>query len=207
MTDNLSHIGDRLRKEGEDLSFSSVVSGWREVLSLAPEQGEHTNVEALLSGLPPGDVIEFGCWRGELAEKCLSRRSDITSWVGYDILPELEVRCADPRFSFRVLEDWIFSIPTDVETVVAAHILEHMPESHLSKFFTNVSARNIFVEVPTAKSGPVSRADDCTHILELSWDEIISLAEEHGYRVKSEGATRIGYSGYPWYWAWLERRA
>lgn len=196
-------IGDRLRAAGPRLTFADCVAAWREVLAAAPEQGEHAYADAVLNGITDGSVLEFGCWRGELAATVLEKRPGIIAWHGFDILPELQPVCDDPRFSYNLLTNWPCTVPTNVDVVIASHILEHLPNEQVRCLFDHLEAHDVYIEIPSAARGVTDRTADSTHICTLSWEAIIALADKSGYYVQSNGARERPL--HPWFWAWLRR--
>lgn len=141
-------------------------------------------------------VLDVGCGRGEFLEACRKESIDAR---GFDIN---ERSVAD--LQRRGLAATLAGVPECFEgikhgsigSVLAMHVVEHLPVEHLFAFFAQ-SARVLrpggllMIETPNAESMVVSASDfwrDPTHLAPRHPAALTLLAREHGFSIEEIGA-------------------
>jgi len=137
-------------------------------------------------------VLDIGCGRGEFLEACSKAGIDAR---GFDIN---ERSVAD--LTQKGLDVSLASIPEcfegikhgSVGTVVAMHVVEHLPVEHLFALFAQaarvlMSGGLFMIETPNAESIAVSASDfwrDPTHLAPRHPAALTILAREHGFSIE-----------------------
>ena len=137
-------------------------------------------------------VLDIGCGRGEFLEAC--KKAGIVA-RGFDIN---ERSVAD--LQQRGLDVTLAGIPQcfegikhgSVGTVVAMHVVEHLPVEHLFALFAQAarvlrSGGLFMIETPNAESIAVSASDfwrDPTHLAPRHPAALTLLAREHGFSIE-----------------------
>jgi 2-polyprenyl-3-methyl-5-hydroxy-6-metoxy-1,4-benzoquinol methylase len=141
-------------------------------------------------------VLDIGCGRGEFLEAC--RKAGIEAH-GFDIN---ERSVAD--LQKRGLEATLAGIPEcfegikhgSVGSVLAMHVVEHLPVEHLFALFAQAArvlhpGGLLMIETPNAESIGVSASDfwrDPTHLAPRHPAALSLLAREHGFSIEEIGA-------------------
>lgn len=130
-----------------------------------------------------GNIVELGGWDGALAAQILERWDDnITSWVNYDITPNVQQVCAHKAYSRVVLEDWPWNMDVSGDLLIASHVLEHMRMSEVEALFSRWDVKAAHIDVPIL---PFARSWDGyegTHILEVGSTEFLARLAQLGWK-------------------------
>jgi hypothetical protein len=174
------------------MSSDEHLAFFAECASRYPDQ-KHHNLDFFLSQLgrflkPGSTVVEFGGWKGELAERCLNLHPEIERWVNFEVCDAaFQDTVVDSRRYFRGPGvnkfDW-FCETEDLrgDIFVSAHAIEHLADEHL--FHLLHAARKVPVLLLEAPLEPVEndwRGYGGTHILRMGWRPIVELLARLGY--------------------------
>ncbi|HET7436143.1 MAG TPA: class I SAM-dependent methyltransferase, partial [Thermoanaerobaculia bacterium] len=136
-------------------------------------------------------VLDVGCGRGELLVACLDARIDAR---GFDTnersVAELRARGLDVTVA-GIPECFDGIADASLGTIVAMHVVEHLPVDILFAFFREARRvlRNgglLIVETPNAESMLVSASEfwrDPTHLAPRHPAALTVLAREHGFAI------------------------
>lgn len=144
-------------------------------------------------------VLEFGGWKGELAEAILglSPSAQISKWDNFEIsyLAVSQTVCRDVRYVAAVHDQFVWNINLpDADVLVMSHFIEHIRMCHLSILLSRLppSIRWLLVQAPLPE-----KAEDIdwsgyhgSHILEVGWEELTAYMRFFG--LKEDMAHRRG---------------
>lgn len=144
------------------------------------------NLIACLSPLRVGEwrIIEFGGWRGAMANSVLSRfPTTIWGWTNYEICPSSlrDIHCQDERYQCLVTNKfwWDTSRPTDGNIFCSSHAIEHLTSEHLERLFRWLpdAIEWMYLCAPIQESTTEEKWQDYggTHILEIGWEQVLAL--------------------------------
>ena len=179
---------NKWRAEYDSYSFEKQKELNNELEKVAPNQIQHKAeiVGEFLRKIPNAKVLEIGGWKGELAQKILSKNKNILLWHNYDICSNAIEKnvCKDTRFKGIVLTDfaWNLDIWKDYNIVILSHIIEHIRKRELIKLFDKFKhIKYIYIDAPL--NDPyrgVEWKNYCgTHILECGWDQITEMLKNY----------------------------
>lgn len=137
-------------------------------------------------------VLEFGGWKGELADKILSIYSDfILFWTNYEISQKAieNTVCRHFQYYATISHDYLWNIYLPRATVfVSSHAIEHIKEHELELLFRALpqSIRWIGLQAPLAM-GPTDWTNyHGSHILECGWAKIIEILKSCDFELFME---------------------
>lgn len=118
------------------------------------------------------NVIELGCYQGELAEEIMARfPTKIGKWVGSDICESALYNAvvSDP-FEPMFLDEPFYKQQLDgFDVFISTHTLEHMIWPEVFQVFDKVNQSNIdsvFLELPVKENGKKWRGGGSSHVLD-----------------------------------------
>lgn len=177
--------------------------------SIEPITELFTEAKNLLGEL---NIIELGCWTGDLAKEVLSK-FDIKSWIGYDISANTLKRSVvkDERYKTVALSKWIYdtTIP-DFNVFLSTHTFEHMSLEEVEKTVAYISDKTkyMILEIPLSEDGQDWKGYSGTHVLTASRQTIRDLITSHGFvktkdtQIKSTSAWTINTGTFNWITGW-----
>lgn len=126
-------------------------------------------------------VIEFGGWRGAMANAVLSEFPDLAAWRNHEICPsaQRDDHCRDPRYECVVADRFVWETPrpSEGDIFVTSHSIEHITAEHLGLLFKWLpdSIKWMYLCAPIPDSCEDNKWDGYggTHILEIGWAQII----------------------------------
>lgn len=121
------------------------------------------------------EVIELGCYRGELATAILNNYQNIAVWLGCDICYPALINSASPdKFKPYWLDSPFYSFPTEFigryDTFVSTHTLEHFSTEQAIKILDLVhqgGISKIFLEMPIPEEGKIWKRGASSHVLQM----------------------------------------
>jgi hypothetical protein len=159
-----------------------------------PEQA-HFNYEPIHQWLKneiprPGNIIEIGGWRGELALKAFSSFDHIKKWHNYDLLENNHYqKCTDTRYSLITLDNYIWNVSLDQEynALIATHMIEHISWKELKLLIKWIpeSIRTVLFEAPLPSSAENFswKGDHSSHVLEKGWEQVVNEMKKNDFSV------------------------
>lgn len=135
------------------------------------------------------NVLEFGSWKADMAQRALTQFPNIKQWTGIEICKNAieKTKCFDDRFDyiFPSKFNWFEDerkIYADI--IFATHFIEHLSNSHFEQLVKYVKgAKHVYFECPITDGGQTWLGDVSTHKLEYGWNDVIRLMGEQGYKV------------------------
>lgn len=144
-----------------------------------------TDLRRCLSGVEDtgSGVLEFGGWRGAMANAVLSEFPNLTGWTNYEICPSarFDAHCRDPRYELVVTDRFLWESPRprSGRIFVSSHAIEHLTAEHLNLLFRWLpdSIRWMYLCAPIQDSTTDEKWQDYggTHILEIGWEQVLEL--------------------------------
>jgi len=182
---------DNWRSKYETMTLEEQVEYHNDIALRYPEQAHYVYpvVNEVLRLSNPKKVLEFGCWRADMAERGLNENPQIESWKGIEICTEAMsiTRCINPKFSyifptkFNWFEDKRIE---DADVIFATHFIEHLSNPHFEQLVKYVSGvKWVYFECPITENGQTWEGDISTHKLEYGWKDVIRLMGNEGYIV------------------------
>ena len=128
-------------------------------------------------------VIEFGGWRGAMANAALNEFPWLAGWTNYDICPSAQVdsHCTDQRYECVVADDFLWRTPRPAtgDIFASSHAIEHVTAEHLALLFAWLpdTIRWMYLCAPIPDSCTDNKWVDYggTHILEIGWEQVLAL--------------------------------
>lgn len=168
--------------DNEQQEFMSAIE------SKYPEQKHftHSNYDLVFSDKEFPAVIEIGGWKGELAEYCL-KKFNIGSWINFEICKAAinkTVPLTGPYLAFfQTRFNWFTSKrDLDANILVAAHVIEHLSDNHLTQLIKWISGiETVVFEAPIDMARNNWTDYTGTHKLLMGWNEINRLMKAEGY--------------------------
>lgn len=174
------------------MTYDEHVAYYDVIYEHFPEQqhGDLTAIREFFSGTQdPETVLEIGGWNGAIAGMVLGEFPQVTKWYNFELCrPAIAHGLKHSRYTARVLPDFVWNVPElpACSTFFAAHTIEHMRARELLALFARLhSARRMYLEAPLPQSATAHDWSGrwSTHILEIGWNEVESLAQSHGFQV------------------------
>lgn len=171
------------RAKYDSMSHSEQMTFWDWINSVEPDQA-HFHIAQVLRFFNDNqckNVMEFGGWKGDCANRVLSTFKGIESWDNYDICPTVlnDQHCKDSRYKVIIpdIPVWEISLKSDnYDTFIATHSIEHIKEAELNKLFKAIpeSVNQMLLEAPLQSSCVGNRwmNEPCAHILEIGWEQV-----------------------------------
>lgn len=149
-----------------------------------PEQNywDERQAREFLGFVKPATVVELGGWDGALAAAMLKHDKMIRQWDNWE-LADIPQVCDDPRYRFRLENEWIWQRPILGDCFIASHSLEHLTEEHLDNLLWTLCCRFAYVDVPLFDVGWDWHGTTTTHILPLSIKEFDAKWEAAGWTI------------------------
>jgi hypothetical protein len=149
------------------------------------------------------EVIEFGGWRGAMAQSVLSQFPTLRSWTNYDICPSamLDRDCFDSRYRCVVQDRFLWETerPTRGDIFASSHAIEHLTAHHLNLLFKwlpdTIDWMYLCAPIQDSCANETWQDYGGTHILEIGWEQVIDLLPD--FRVVNQGEQ----------FRWLERKS
>jgi len=182
---------DNWRKSYETMTLEEQVEYHNDLESRYPNQAHYTFpiVNELLTIAKNDKILEFGCWKGDMAQQALSIFKDIKQWKGIEICKAAikKINCNNPKFSyiFPSKFNWFEDKRTEeADIIFATHFIEHLSNQHFEQLVKYCSGVNwVYFECPITEDGQTWEGDISTHKLEYGWKDVVRLMEDEGYRV------------------------
>ena len=179
------------REAYDSMSYADAVRWHSEVWRAYPEQDKHSSdhLSRFFADHSVGRVVEVGGWRGEAADRFLQAHPGIESWHNYELCREAAYSpvTADPRYVGVWPGDWTWCVdPPQADVAILSHVIEHMRAAQLRKLVGWVDvtgAEAVYLEAPLWDQPRSWRRSSSMHVLEIGWDDVIPMWEEHGFHV------------------------
>ena len=178
------------RDNYESMSTDDQKAYYNFVERIAPSQKSFTYdfVKEAIEISSCKSVLEFGCWKAELANQALSE-FEIDNWTGIEICERAikKTACKSSKFNYIFPEkyDW-FNEKRKVgaDLVIACHFIEHLSNDHFDSLADYVSGINyIYFEAPMKDGENDWSGYTGTHKLIYGWDDVISKLSEKKYNL------------------------
>ena len=183
---------DNWRNKYETMSIQEQVEYHNDLEERYPEQA-HYNYEQvkialeLIKSINEASVLEFGCWKGDLANKSILEYPNIKSWKGIEICENAiqKTNCKLKEFEYIIPKDFNWfekTIRPECDLIIATHFIEHISDNHfnnLVKYCEGV--KYIYFEAPL--DDIINNWDGYvgTHKLTYGWNTIIEKMKSIGY--------------------------
>lgn len=200
---------DLWREKYESMTYAEQLDYHDSIEARFPEQA-HYNYEqvrnALLLAGEELRVLEFGCWKADMAARAIEEFPGIKKWYGIEICRAAieKTRCKSDKFHYIFPQrfDWFQSdsrpLTIQVETteagpawlefksniILATHFIEHLSNPHfeaLANFC--VGAEWIYFEAPLLDVDREWQGYEGTHKLNYGWNNIVRIFAEKGYEL------------------------
>jgi SAM-dependent methyltransferase len=183
---------DNWRNKYETMSIQEQVEYHNDLEVRYPEQA-HYNYEQVKSALEliksinQASVLEFGCWKGDLANKSILEYPNIKSWKGIEICENAiqKTNCKLKEFEYIIPKDFNWfenTIRPKCDLIIATHFIEHISDNHfnnLVKYCEGV--KYIYFEAPLDDISNNWDGYVGTHKLTYGWNTIIEKMKSIGY--------------------------
>lgn len=141
-----------------------------------------------------GNIIELGGWQGHLARDVWNLLSPDIVWHNYEVCKSAVDNPViyDNRYKGIVPIDFLWNYPAEhfkqYNTFVASHSIEHITFDNFKCLIDKLdSIQYIYLDIPIEQ---IIKPDwdnyIGTHILDASWQDIVSVLNSHGYKEISE---------------------
>lgn len=151
-----------------------------------PDQ-RHFHADPVLRWLEdkPGQILEIGGWKGELAAAVLPLAPKVTSWLNVEVSQRAIDAgvCHDIRYhahkpdSFRWWESGFYS-----RNVIASHVLEHLSTEDVASLVAHLDYCNHwFVECPLNDEPQSWAGYFGSHILGVGWIGLEAIFRNNGF--------------------------
>ena len=200
---------DQWREKYESMTYEEQLDYHDSIESRFPEQAHYNYEQVRNALLLAGDninVLEFGCWKGDMAARALEEFPTIKHWTGIEICRAAieKTRCKSEKFKYFFPQqfDWFQSDPApltigvnteiagrasvsfNANIILATHFIEHLSNPHfeaLANFC--VGAEWIYFEAPLMDVDREWHGYEGTHKLNYGWNNIIRIFSEKGYEL------------------------
>src|SRR3990167_2181427 len=124
----------------------------------------------------------------------------IRVWGNIDIAPKLAAMqvCRDTRYIFTIAPDWVWdakvrevwkeAMDDEFDTVVATHVIEHLPLKQFQAFVDWVTAttgvKTLYLEAPLAEGPTDWTGYPGSHILPIGWSEVRKMLDLSGWKAE-----------------------
>lgn len=183
---------DQWRSKYNSMTYKEQVAYHNDLEKRFPEQA-HFNYGQAKKVLKDGDsVLEFGCWKGDLAKRAFSEYKDLT-WLGIEICKDAIEKGYKNDSDYEVYQphyfDWWNYEDRDIvsgrDVLIATHFIEHLSNQHfeeLVQWFKGISL--VYFEAPLSMEGQSWEGYYGTHKLNYGWNKVIDIMKEAGYKAK-----------------------
>jgi hypothetical protein len=183
---------DEWRSKYDGMSLAEQVEYHNQLEHLYPEQAHYNygNVrEALQLAVPSPKVLEFGCWKGDLAQRAIPE-FNVKSWKGVEICDAAikNTHCTRDEFSYIVPDkfDWFDEQRTEeADIIIATHFIEHLSNNHFDKLAIYCKGvKVIYFEAPLTQDGQNWEGYVGTHKLFYGWKDVTNVMSSVGFKVE-----------------------
>jgi hypothetical protein len=185
------------RTRYDTMTYDEQVAFYRDVCALYPVQ-RYFDLDFALNNLPRKTrtrVIEVGGWDGELAAGILAQRKGISSWINYEIAPQVVSSpvCTDKRYKAVLPNDFAWNVAESGDVLFMSHSLEHMRMAEFKLLVQRVCPSTILLTAPLQETGvPNYKGYHGTHIFDGAWVDVDTALEAMGYtRTLANGDNRV----------------
>jgi hypothetical protein len=195
---------DQWRKDYDTMTLEQQIEFHNQIAQEYPEQAhyDYEAVSEVLDTFRPRRVLEFGCWRADMAQQALNQFDFIDTWTGIEICTKAMdmCRCSSNKFQyilptkFNWFED---KRKYNADMIMATHFIEHLANTHfeqLTKYCKGVPY--VYFECPITEDGQEWDDDVSTHKLEYGWKDVISLMKSQGYVVHKTHLRGVSFKTY-----------
>jgi hypothetical protein len=148
----------------------------------------------------PGNVLEFGGWQGHLAKDVWDQLPPGTEWHNYEVCQKAIDNSVNKEKEYKAImpSDFLWNYPDDhfksYKTIVASHSLEHITPDNFKALMKKLSSASfLYFDIPIWQTIGCEWKGYCgSHILNISWLDIIDILKGHGFTLIHE-LTNIGY--------------
>ena len=182
---------DNWRNSYETMTLEQQIEFHNQIAKEYPEQAhyDYAAVSEVLDTFKPAHILEFGCWRGDMAQQALNQFEFIQSWTGLEICTEAMNMCKCTSDKFKYVLPTKFNWFEDkrsykADMILATHFIEHLSNEHfeqLTKYCKGVPF--VYFECPITNVGQNWEHDISTHKLEYGWKDVVELMQKQGYDV------------------------
>lgn len=182
---------NKWRENYETMTLEEQIEFHNQIAKQYPEQAhyDYAAVSEIIDTFKPNSILEFGCWRADMAQQALSQFDFIQTWTGIEICTEAMSMCRCSNNRFKYILPTKFNWFEDkrkyaADMILATHFIEHLSNTHfeqLTKYCKGVSY--IYFECPIEEEGQGWEHDVSTHKLEYGWRDVIRLMNLQGYEV------------------------
>jgi hypothetical protein len=131
-------------------------------------------------------ILEFGCWKGELAQAIMSE-FDIESWNCIEICTAAieKTTCTQDSFKYCVPSKFNWFIDNrviDTNLIIATHFIEHLSDNDfelLARYCKGVDL--VYFETPLSEKNRSWHNDFSTHKLNYGWEKVREIMCSQGY--------------------------
>jgi hypothetical protein len=183
---------DNWRSKYDTMSIREQVEYHNDLEIRYPEQA-HYNYEQvktaleLIKGIDGAIVLEFGCWKGDLANRSILEYPNIVNWLGIEIcefaIEKTNCKLSQFKYIMPLEFNWFETTSRpECDLIIATHFIEHISDSHfdsLVKYCDGV--KYIYFEAPLDDT--INNWDGYigTHKLTYGWNTIIEKMKSIGY--------------------------
>lgn len=187
---------DKWRDGYESMTSDEQASYYNDLEIRYPDQAHYRIdwVRQAIKKVPttPIRVMEFGCWKGDLALQILSSTQNIIRWAGIEICDNAikKTKCKDSRFFYirpKEFDWWNHMDKPTFDIIIATHFIEHLSDEHfkqLVEFCSGIPV--IYFEAPLSKHGQEWTGYEGTHKLSYGWDKVTELMTKAGYKLEKD---------------------
>lgn len=183
---------DVWRLKYDSMTYQEQIEYHNSIEERYPDQAHYIyeNVKACIieAGIEV-DVLEFGCWKADMAKQTLSDFQGIKTWTGIEICENAinKSKCEDLRFKYIFPSDfnWFETMETPkCDIIFATHFIEHLSNEHfeaLVRFCKNVPY--VYFEAPLLDGDQDWTGYLGTHKLHYGWDNVRKIMFSAGFSV------------------------
>jgi hypothetical protein len=187
------HEFDQWREKYDSMTIQEQVEYHNELESRYPEQAHYRyqNIKEVLSVLPDkAKILEFGCWKADLAQEALNDYPSISSWKGIEICKSAidKTKCNNNKFEYIFPKEFNWfetTIRPNADCIIGTHFIEHLSDNHfesLAKYCKGV--KHVIFEAPLKEQNYDWTGYIGTHKLNYGWQEVIRIMFENNFVVR-----------------------
>lgn len=193
---------DAYRAAYPDMSYAEVAAAHQWVWDNYPDQSHHSvpQLDAFFASRHTRTVVlEVGGWRGEAAERQLTKYPDIKTWHNFEICEGavLNPVTKDSRYKPVWPNEWVWDTkPPRANVAVLSHVIEHVSDKQLPKLLSWIrssGADSIYIEAPMLDGGQSWWGGNTAHVLTMGWDHIVDVLASLGYVVKDKMHAKLDH--------------
>lgn len=183
---------DNWRSRYDSMTYDEQVAYHNSIEDRYPEQAHYNYPNVRASIMEAGysvDILEFGCWKADMAAEALTEFPAIKSWTGIEICQAAieKTRCKDKRFEYIFPEmfDWfnVMDRPT-CDLILATHFIEHLSNAHFEQLVTFCKGvPYIYFEAPLSEGDQDWTGYIGTHKLGYGWMNVCRVMAQQGFGV------------------------